>query len=77
MSTAKTKQLILHEFKSCHDHSGSTKWKREVFGQDNSQEITVDDLWPYTDIEAGAAVLNGAKSSNLSNIVSFKTLEGS
>lgn len=34
-------------------------------------------LWPFTEITAGVAVMNGAKIGNLSSTVTFQTPEGS
>ena len=36
----------------------------------------VDNLWPYSSITAGVLVLNGGKSGELSDTISFDTPEG-
>lgn len=33
-------------------------------------------LWPFTEITAGVAVMNGAKIGNLGSTIAFKTPEG-
>ena len=71
----RSEKKVLQKFKPCHDMPGDSRWRRSF--QDDVQEISVDGLWPYTTVHAGVAVLNGAKASHFSNVVSFTTPEGS
>lgn len=76
-SSLQVKKLIMQEFKPCYPEDKLSRKKRNMGSSDNVQEITVDNLWPYTKVKAGVAVINGAKSSKLSNIITFTTPEGS
>ena len=76
-STVRTERLILQEWTPCHNVDAKnrvTRMSRQ--SPDELHEVVTNVLWPYSSITAGVVVLNGAKSSDLSDVVHFETPEG-
>jgi hypothetical protein len=64
--------VIINEWNPCPTigiHSGRRRRKAELSAYTN-------ELWPYSQIVAGILVINGGKSGELSDTISFSTPEG-
>ena len=73
----RTTDVIMREFDACPAHRGS-RGKRQSGGGTDADLVSghVDNLWPFSTINAGVLVLNGAKSGALGDVITFTTPEG-
>jgi len=71
--TKREMELIQNDFDPCPDYTNTRK-RRQADGDLVTGQVP--DLWPYSQLQAGVLVLNGAKSGALGDIIDFTTPEG-
>jgi len=68
--------ITLHEWSPCREPTDERHRWRYRRGDEQLFTWSTSTLWPFSEITAGIVVLNGAKEGDISNTVTFNTLQG-
>ena len=68
----RTEDVILRDWNPCPPLDANRRLRRST----SEVKAHTNNLWPYSDLVAGVLTLNGRKSGDLSDTISFRTPEG-